>query len=42
MARMKNVEIVLIEWVQLVADGVLQEDESLFTYKAWKDRGLSG
>ena len=40
MARMKNVEIVMMEWAQLVADGVLEEDESLYTYKAWKDRGF--
>ena len=40
MARMKNIEIVMMEWAKLVADGVLEEDESLYTYKAWKDRGF--
>ena len=40
MARMKNVEIVMMQWAELVKDGVIEEDESLYTYKAWKDRGF--
>ena len=39
MARMKNEEIIFLEWCELVEQGIIEETEHIHTYQTWKKLG---
>ena len=40
MARMKNEEIIFLEWCELVQQGIIEETEQIHTYQTWKKLGF--
>lgn len=41
MSRLTNIEIVAFQWAQLVAAGMISENEEIHTFQKWKSLGYT-